>query len=69
MKLQTYLHKKRISVSDAAEVLGYSRQRLYQVISGTHPPGRVLALRIVDWTNGKVDLKSLMEPANDKNAA
>jgi transcriptional regulator with XRE-family HTH domain len=60
MKLDAYLKKRNISVSDAAEVLGYSRQRLYQIMSGTSQPGRVLALRIVAWSKGKVTLKDLI---------
>jgi len=67
MKLDAYLKKRNISVSNAAEVLGYSRQRLYQVLSGTSQPGRVLALRIVDWSKGQVTLKDLITDSDRKD--
>ena len=60
MKLQDYLQKRKMSVAEAADELGYTRQRLYQVMSGSYPPGRVLALKIIEWSKGKVDLKSLI---------
>jgi len=60
MNLSEYLVKNEIPVAFAAKELGYSRQRLYQVMSGESQAGAELIRRIMDWSHRQVDFKTLL---------
>jgi len=60
MNLSEYLEKYEIPVSTAAKEIGYSRQRLYQIISGERP-GTLLILSLVDWSKNEISIESLLQ--------
>ena len=59
MNLKTYLEFKQIPVKRGAAELKIARGYLHEIISGKRPPGRKLAQRIVDWTDGAVRYEDL----------
>lgn len=59
MKLKTYLEFKQKSMHMAAKELGITRSWMYEVLMERKPPGRKLALRIVEWSDGAVRLEDL----------
>ena len=61
MNLKTYLEFKHIPVKKAAGELKIARGYMHEIISGKRPPGRKLAQRIVDWTDGAVRYEDLWE--------
>ena len=63
MKLSAYLKLTGKSVIQAAEELGKTRQRLYQIINGGRA-GADLAERIETWSDGAVQREELLYPEN-----
>lgn len=58
MKLNDYIVWKQLSKKVVAKDLKISRQRLWEIIN-KNPPGRKLAMRIVDWSDGQVRFEDL----------
>jgi len=65
MDLKTYIDFKKIKVADAAEQLKITRAHLYAVLAGTYPPGRKLALKIVEWSDNAITFNDLWK--KDRN--
>lgn len=62
MIFEKWLRVRGLSVAEAAEDLGCSRQRIYQVINNECPAGAELVRKIYDYTDGEVSLESLLFP-------
>jgi len=58
MTLDTYLKLKRISQTEFARRLGVAPQRISYINSNGRSPGRVLAIKIEDATDGLVSIRS-----------
>jgi hypothetical protein len=59
MKIETYLEFKGLPVAKAAKELKITRGYLYEILKKTRRPGRKLALRIRDWSDGAVGFDDL----------
>ena len=59
MKLQTYLELKRIGKTRAAKELSITRTYLYEILGKRMIPGRKLAQKIVEWSEGDVRYEDL----------
>ena len=62
MNFKDWLDLHNISVIEAAEAIGYTRQRLYQVITNETPAGAELIRAILEFTNHEVSAQSLLYP-------
>jgi hypothetical protein len=62
MKLQQYFDKNpKIKLCEAAKELGITRQRLWEIRTGS-TPSRKLANKIEKWSKGKVKAVELIFP-------
>ena len=65
MDLKTALYIRDISRTDAARILGVSREHLTRVVNGRAPAGRKLALKIQkEWP--EIELITLLADAKPK---
>jgi hypothetical protein len=60
MNFKGWLDYHKVSVIEASQLLGYSRQRLYQVINQENPAGAELIRAILKLTNDEVSVQSLL---------
>ncbi len=60
MDLREYLFKKRISIKDFADTLGYSRTHLSLIVNDRASPSKRLALAIEKITKGEVTANELL---------
>lgn len=58
-KLEQYINMKGISIAQAATEIGCTRQYLYMLINGL-VPGKVVAMRIQEWSSGVIKVVELM---------
>ena len=58
--LKKYISLKGLTLTDAAKIIGCSRQRLTDLANGKTACGRKLAFRIQKWSDGMVDPMELM---------
>ncbi len=61
MELKIWLYKNNIFAKDFAQVIGYDRCYLSQVMTGKFRPSYVLAKMIERETGGEVTFNELME--------
>jgi hypothetical protein len=61
MKLTTYLELKKIPKTRAAKQLKITRTYLYDIMRGRMGPGRKLAQRIIQWSDGDIRYEDLWE--------
>lgn len=61
MTLKTYLQLKKISTTRAAKELQVTRTYLYEIIAKRMIPGRILAQRIVQWSNGDIRYEDMWD--------
>ena len=54
MKLESYLKLTGKTKTQAAKELGINRQYIHYIIKGINIPGRKLAMRIREWSDGAV---------------
>lgn len=59
MKLNDYLEFKRISKTRAAKELGITRKYIHDILAGRMGPGRKLATKIINWSDGAVRYEDL----------
>ncbi len=60
MDLREYLFRKRMSVSDFAKKINYSRQHVSSVMHGNYQAGEKLAEAIETATDGEVKAKDIL---------
>lgn len=60
MKLRDYLYHNRITITEFAQVLDYSRGHLTSVVNGKLRPSKKLARQIEKNTNGQVTVQELL---------
>lgn len=58
--LNEWMDERDISDTEAAEEIGLSRGYFSRVRTGVVHPSLDTALRIYDWTGGKIDIRSLL---------
>jgi len=65
--LETWLKENNISVAQAAKDIGYTRQRLYQIIRNckNRSAGADLIRKLLKYTNNEVSVDSLLNPPVD----
>lgn len=61
MNLRDYLHFKRISVTDFAKKIKFTRVHISKVVNETRKPGKHLADIIETATNGEVTAEELLK--------
>jgi hypothetical protein len=59
MKLKTYIELKRISKTRVAKELRITPTYVYEILASRMIPGRKLAQRIVEWSQGDVRFEDL----------
>ena len=59
MKLKTFLNLTQKPVTQAAKELGIARTYLHAILSEKRAPGRKLADRIIQWSDGAVKYDDL----------
>jgi len=57
--LQRYLTLEKLSVAQAAQEIGCSRQYVYMLLKG-YQAGKQMATRVEQWSNGYVPATELM---------
>lgn len=62
MQLKNYRIQNKLSVAKVAQNLSVTRQHIYEIERGSAFPGRSLALRISEYTNGAVSVEDLLFP-------
>jgi DNA-binding XRE family transcriptional regulator len=62
MNLLQYRKLNYISVKQASEELGVSRQHIYDIEKGKAFPSRKLSIKICQWSNGSVNQLELLFP-------
>ena len=62
MNLLQYRKLHYISVKQASEELGISRQHIYDIEKGKAYPSRKLSIKIYQWSNGLVNQLELLFP-------
>ena len=62
MNLLQYRKLNYISVKQASEELGISRQHIYDIEKGKAFPSRKLSIKICQWSNGSVNQLELLFP-------
>lgn len=62
MKLQDYLERERIPISQLAKFLDVHPNHLYMIKTGKRHPGYQLAKAIQEFTNGEVTVDELVKP-------
>ena len=62
MDLETWLKKNEMPVIDFADAIGYSRQRIYQIINKERTAGADLIRAIRGYTKEEVSVESLLYP-------
>jgi hypothetical protein len=61
MKLGTYIELKKISKTRAAKELQITRTYLYEILGNRMIPGRKLAQKISQWSQGDVRYEDLWQ--------
>jgi ribosome-binding protein aMBF1 (putative translation factor) len=61
MELKIYLVKKRSSIKEFSEQIGYSRNQIPAVANGKYKPSNRLAKVIENATNGEVKAEDLLK--------
>lgn len=70
MPLDKYLRLKRISIKDFAKIIGVNRNSITNYINGKRMPTLIIAMKMIEQTNGSItyeDLKETYEKANYAN--
>ncbi len=60
MKFNQYRKENKISVRQASEELGVSRQHIYDIDKGQTYPSRKLAVKIENWSGGLVKKEEML---------
>lgn len=60
MNLRDYLHFNRITVTEFAKTVDYSRGHLASIVNGKLKPSKKLARQIEKATNGQVTIEELL---------
>ncbi len=60
MDLREYLFRKRISITEFSESIGYASPYVGQIVRGVKNPGKKLAKAIEKATEGEVTAEELM---------
>ena len=66
MKLSQYIAERRITQAEAAKGIGISRPYLSDILNEKVIPGRAVAFKIVNWTQGMVRLEDLWQHETPK---
>jgi plasmid maintenance system antidote protein VapI len=61
MTLQEYFETYNITMKDFADAVGITPGHIYNFNTGNNPFGKKLAIKIVEYTGGKVDYTSLRQ--------
>ena len=61
MKLESYLKLTKKGKTQAAKELNINRQYLHYILRGLNIPGRKLAMRIKEWSDGAVGYDDMWE--------
>jgi DNA-binding XRE family transcriptional regulator len=59
MKLNDYLKLKGMTKTQAAKELGITRKYIHEILAGKMGPGRKLATRIIEWSQGAIRYEDL----------
>jgi transcriptional regulator with XRE-family HTH domain len=62
MTLDEWMTKQKLTDQVAADATGFTRGYISRVRAGLVHVNLDTALRIYDWTDGKIDLRSLVPP-------
>lgn len=61
MKITEYFELKKIDKTQAAKDLMITKAYLYEILGNRTVPGRILAQRIVKWSNGDIRFNDLWD--------
>lgn len=64
--IKEYLFRNDMTVKEFAFELGISASYLYQLVAGDKTPSLSLAVKIVEKTDGAINVKELLEWSNTK---
>jgi DNA-binding XRE family transcriptional regulator len=59
MKLNDYLKLKGMTKTQAAKELEITRKYIHEIMAGKMGPGRKLATRIIEWSQGAIRYEDL----------
>lgn len=67
MDLREYLFRKRMSVTEFAKKINYTRTYVNNILTGTKKAGKKLAKLIEKETNGEVKAEELLKNKENEN--